>query len=140
MKSKMPLEKPFDFTLSIDSIASASHAMLAYRTMFVKRSMSNHHTHSTCGGKGKSAKRSSHKNFNFIPTYHHCGGIENQVKTFSDQVKLINERLGSLTPNEKKSAIFNKSKNTTNKQVWIKKEDNLCLVAHTALKILDTCL
>jgi len=31
-------------------------------------------------------------------------------------------------------------KNTTNKQVWIKKEDNLCLVAHTALKILDTCL
>jgi hypothetical protein len=169
MKSKMHLEKPFDFTLSIDSIASASHAMLAYRTMFVKRSMSNHHTHSTCGGKGKSAKRSSHKNFNFIPTYHHCGvsvhirpncfqirsqkpwdkqhvprkdepGIENQVKTFSDQVKLINERLGSLTPNEKKSAIFNKSKNTTNKQVWIKKEDNLCLVAHTALKILDTCL
>jgi hypothetical protein len=36
--------------------------------------------------------------------------------------------------------MFNKRKNTTNKQVWIKKEDNLCLVAHTALKILDTCL
>jgi hypothetical protein len=31
-------------------------------------------------------------------------------------------------------------KNTTNKQVRIKKEDNLCLVAHTTLKILDTCL
>jgi hypothetical protein len=35
--------------------------------------------------------------------------------------------------------MFNKRKNTTNKQVWIKKE-NMCLVAHTALKILDTCL
>jgi hypothetical protein len=63
-------------------------------------------------------------------------GIENQVKTLSDQVKLISEKLGSLTPNEKKSAMLNKRKNTTNKQVWIKKEDNLCLVAHTALKYL----
>jgi hypothetical protein len=27
-------------------------------------------------------------------------GIENQVKTLSDQVKLISEKLGSLTPNE----------------------------------------
>jgi hypothetical protein len=66
--------------------------------------------------------------------------IENQVKTLSDQVKLISEKQGSLTPNEKKSILLNKKKNTTNKQVWIKKEDNLCLVAHTALKILDTCL
>jgi hypothetical protein len=33
------------------------------------------------------------------------------------------------------------NKKKTSKQVWIKKEeDNLCLVAHTALKILDTCL
>jgi hypothetical protein len=31
-------------------------------------------------------------------------------------------------------------KKKTSKQVWVKKEDNLCLVAHTALKILDTCL
>jgi hypothetical protein len=67
-------------------------------------------------------------------------GIENQVKNLSDQVKLISEKLGSLTPNEKKSVLFNKKKNTSNKQVWIKKDDNLCLVAHTALKILDTCL
>jgi len=50
------------------------------------------------------------------------------------------KKLGSLTPNEKKSVMLNKRKNTTNKQAWIKKEDNLCLVAHTALKILDTCL
>jgi hypothetical protein len=69
-----------------------------------------------------------------------CLSIENQVKTLSDQVKLISEKLGSLTLNEKKSVMLNKRKNTTNKKVWIKKEDNLCLVAHTALKILDTCL
>lgn len=165
----MPLEKPFDSTLSIDSVASSSHAMLAYKTMFVKPSMSNHHTHSACGDKGKSAKGTNHKKFNFIPTCHNCGvsghicpncfqihsqkpwdkqhvprkdepGIENQVKTLSDQVKLISEKLGSLTRKEKKFVIFNKRKNTTNKQVWIKKEDNLCLVAHVALKILDTCL
>jgi hypothetical protein len=67
-------------------------------------------------------------------------GIENQVKTVSDQVKLISEKPGSLTPNEKKSVMSSKRKNATNKQVWIKKEDNLCLVAHIALKILDTCL
>jgi hypothetical protein len=44
----MPLEKPFDSTLSIDSIASSSHAMPAYRTMIVKPSISNHHTHLNC--------------------------------------------------------------------------------------------
>jgi len=115
------------------------------------------------------AKGTSHKNFNFIPTCHYCGvsghicpnyfkihsqkpwdkqhvprkdepSIENQVKALSDQVKLISEKIGSLTPNEKKFVIFNKRKNVTNKQVWIEKEANLCLVAHTALKILDTCL
>jgi len=32
------------------------------------------------------------------------------------------------------------NKKKASKQVWVKKEDNLCLVAHTALKILDTCL
>jgi len=73
MKSKLPLEKPFDSVLSIDSVASSSHAMPAYRTMFVKPSMSKHHTHSTCGDKGKSTKGTGHKNFNSIPTYHHCG-------------------------------------------------------------------
>jgi len=65
--------------------------------------------------------------------------IGNQVKNLSDQVKLNSEKLGSLTPNEKKSVLVNKKKNTSNKQVWIKKEDNLCLV-HISLKILDTCL
>jgi hypothetical protein len=70
----------------------------------------------------------------------HEPGIENQVKNLSDQVKLISEKLGILTPNEKKSVLLNKKKNTSNKQVCIKKEDNLLLVAHTALKILDTCL
>jgi hypothetical protein len=73
MKYKMPVEKPFDSTLSIDSIASSSHDMLAHRTMFVKPSMSNHHTHSTCGDRGKSAKGTSYKNSNFIPTCNHCG-------------------------------------------------------------------
>jgi hypothetical protein len=169
MKSKLPLEKPFDSILSIDSFASSSHAMHAYRTMFVKPSMSKHHTHSTCGDKGKNAKGIGYKNFNSIPTCHHCGvsghicpnyflirsqkpcdkqhvprkdalGIENQVKTLSDQVKLISEKLGSLTPNKKKSIMLNKWKNTTNNQVWIMKEDNLCLISHTALKIHDTCL
>jgi hypothetical protein len=33
-----------------------------------------------------------------------------------------------------------KEKNSSNKHVWIKKSDNLCLVAHTTLKVLDTCL
>jgi hypothetical protein len=137
--------------------------------LHIEPSMSQHHTHSTCGDKVKSTKGTRHKNFNSIPTCHHCGvsghirpncfqirsqkpwdklhvprkdelGIENLVKNLSDQVKLISEKLGSLTPNEKKSVLLNKKKNTSNKQVWIKKDDNLCLVAHTALKILDTCL
>jgi hypothetical protein len=166
MKSKLPLKKPFDSSLSIDNVASSSHAMRAYRIMFVKPSMSQNHTHSTYG---KSTKGTRHKNFNFIPICHHGGisgythlncfqihsqkpwdklhvprkdelAIENQVKNLSDQVKLISEKLGILTPNEKKSVLLNKKKNTSNKQVCIKKEDNLLLVPHTALKILDTCL
>jgi hypothetical protein len=44
-------------------------------------------------------------------------GIENQVKTLSDQVKLISEKLGSRTPNERKLVMLNKKKNITNKQV-----------------------
>jgi len=169
MNSKTPLEKPFNSRLSIDNAVSSSHAMPAYRTMFVKPSMSQHHTHSTCKDKGKSTKGTRHKNFNSIPTCHHCGvsghihpncfqirsqkpwnklyvprkdepGTENQVKNLNDQVKLISEKLGSLTPNEKNSVLFNKKRNTPKKQVWIKKEDNLCLVAYTALKILDTFL
>jgi hypothetical protein len=145
MNSKLPLDKPFNYGLRIKPI------------------MSHNHTQSTCGDKGV-----SYKNFNSIPTCHHCGisghirlnyfrirsqkpwdklhvpregeqGFENQVKNLSDQVKLISEKLGSLTPNEKKF-VLTSNKKKTSKQIWVKKEDNLCLVAHTALKILDTCL
>jgi hypothetical protein len=47
-------------------------------------------------------------------------GFENQVKNLSDQVKLISEKLESLTPNEKKSVLTNNKKKTF-KQVWVKK-------------------
>jgi hypothetical protein len=57
----------------------------------------------------------------------------------SDQVKLISEKLAYLTPNEQRSVLVNNHKKAS-KQVWVKKEDNQCLVSHTALKILDTCL
>jgi hypothetical protein len=131
--------------------------------MFIKPSLSHNNTQVTCGDKG-----ASYKNCNSIPTCHHCGinghihpncfhicsqrpwdrshvpregepGFENQVKNLSDQVKLISEKLESLTLNEKISVLANNKKKTS-KQVWVKKEDNLCLVAHTVLKILDTCL
>jgi hypothetical protein len=54
-------------------------------------------------------------------------------------VKLIGEKLAYLTPNEQRSVLVNNPKKAS-KQVWVKKEDNLCLIAYTALKILDTCL
>jgi hypothetical protein len=38
--------------LSIDKVASISHAMSVHRTMFIKLSMSHNHTQSTCGDKG----------------------------------------------------------------------------------------
>jgi len=124
--------------------------------MFIKPIMS--HTQSVCEGKGD--KQS-------VPNCHHCGivghirpncfqirsqkplkktlipkkdepGFEEQVKMLSDQVKLISEKLAYLTPNEQRSILVNNQK--ASKQVWVKKEDNLCLVSHTALKILDTCL
>jgi hypothetical protein len=41
---------------------------------------------------------------------------------------------------KKKIVTSKKENNSSNKHVWIKKSDNLCLVAHTALKVLDTCL
>jgi hypothetical protein len=68
MNSKLPLDKSFKSDLSIDKVASISHAMSVHRTMFVKPSMSHNHTQSTCGDKG-----ASHKNCNFISTCHHCG-------------------------------------------------------------------
>jgi hypothetical protein len=150
MNSKLPLDKSFDSDLSIDKIASGSHAMSVHRTMFIKPSMSHNHTQVTCGDKG-----ASHKNCNSIPTCHHCGisghirpnyfqihsqkpwdishvpregepGFENQVKNLSDQVKLISEKLESLTPNEKRSVLANNKKKTS-KQVWIKKKKIICV-------------
>jgi hypothetical protein len=161
MNSELPLDKSCNSHLSIDKIASVSHAMSVHRTMFVKPSMSHNHTHVICGDKG-----ASDKNYNSIPTCHHWGlsghirpncfqihsqrrwdrshvpregepGFENQVKNLSDQVKLISEKLESLTPNERRSVLANNKKKTL-KQVWVKKKDNLCLVAHIALKFLDT--
>jgi hypothetical protein len=69
-------------------------------------------------------------------------GIENQVRALSDQVKLISEKLGTVTFDKKFAILGNKrdKKNTKDKPVWVKKEDNLCLVAHTVLKVFDTCL
>jgi hypothetical protein len=116
MNSKLPLDKPFNFDLSIDNVASISHVMSANRTMFIKPSMYHNHTQFTCGDKGASLK-----NYNSIPPRHHCGisghicpncfqirfqklwdklhvpregepGFENQVKNLSDQVKLISEK------------------------------------------------
>jgi hypothetical protein len=68
MNSKLPLDKSFYSDLSIDKVASVSHAMSVHRTMFIKPSMSHNHTQFTCGDKG-----AIHKNYNSIPTCHHCG-------------------------------------------------------------------
>jgi hypothetical protein len=142
--------------LSMDKIATISHDMFVHKTMFIKPIMS--HTQSVCKGKGDNHS---------IPTCHHCGivghirpncfqirsqkpwkktliprkdepGFEEQVKMLSDQVKLISEKLAYLTPDEQRYVLVNNQK--ASKRVWVKKEDNLCLVSHTALKILDTCL
>jgi hypothetical protein len=145
--------------LSVDKVASISHDMSVHRTMFIKPIMSDNHTQSICGGKWVNQS---------IPTCHHRGitghirpncfqirsqkpwnmnlvprkdepGLEEQVEMLSDQVKLISEKLAYLTTNEQRSVLVNNHKKAS-KQVWVKKEDNLCLVSHTALKILDTCL
>jgi hypothetical protein len=141
----------------MDKVASISHDMSVNRIMFIKPVMS--HNHSICGDKGTNQS---------IPTCHHCGvighirpncfqirsqkpwnktlvprkdepGFEEQVNMLSDQVKLISEKLACLTPNEQKSVLVNNNKKAS-KQIWVKQEDDLCLVSHTALKILDTRL
>jgi hypothetical protein len=73
MNSKLPLDKPFNSSLSIDCVGSISYAMPTHRTMFVKPSMSQHLTQSTCGDKVKKIKGAGHKNLNSIPICHHCG-------------------------------------------------------------------
>jgi hypothetical protein len=143
----------------MDKVASISHDMSVHRTMFIKPIMSDNYTQSICGGKGVNQS---------IPTCLHCGitghirlncfqirsqklwntilitrkdepGFEEQVEMLSDQVKLISEKLAYLTPNEQRSVLVNNHRKAS-KQVWVKKEDNLCLVSHTTLKIIDTCL
>jgi hypothetical protein len=84
MNSKLPLDKPFISDLSINSVASVSYAMPTYRTMFIKPSMSHNHTQSTCGDKG-----ASHKNFNTIPTCHHCG-IRGHIRPNCFQIRSQN--------------------------------------------------
>jgi hypothetical protein len=105
--------------LSMDNVVSTSHDMNVLRTMFTKPIMS--HTQSI--PKGKRVNQS-------IPTCNHCGiightrsncfqirsqkpwkktliprkdepGLEEQVKMLSDQVKLISEKLASLTLNDR---------------------------------------
>jgi hypothetical protein len=102
--------------LSMDKVASISHAMSVHRTMFIKPIMSHNHIQD---------KGASHS----IPTCHHCGvnghirpncfhirsqkplnkshaprkdepGFEEQVRKLSDQVKLISEKLAYLSPND----------------------------------------
>jgi hypothetical protein len=105
----------------------------------------------------------------FIPTCHHCGiightrpncfqirarqpwstqnvprkdepGIGKQLQVLTAQVKLISEKLASLSncsDSNNAVPIFDKANKN---QVWVKKKDNLCLVAHTALSVLNSCL
>jgi hypothetical protein len=49
-------------------------------------------------------------------------------------VKIISEKLGTLSTDKQISAIMSKKIIPKEKQVWIKKEDNLCFVTHTAVK------
>jgi hypothetical protein len=70
-------------------------------------------------------------------------GIEKQVRALSEQVQIISKKFGTLTSGEKNAVmISNKGdkKNTKDKQVSVKKKDNLCLFVHTPLSVLSTCL
>jgi hypothetical protein len=153
------MEKSRDYDMSNNNDTSSSHAMPIHRTMFVKPYMSTRYTSSKNRGK----------RYKSIPTCHYCGiighihpncfqlrsqkpwdkkhvlrdnepGIRNQVNNLCDQIKLISEKLENLTLFEKNFVISKMEKNSSNKHVWIKKSDNLCLVAHIALRVLDTCL
>jgi len=150
------MEKSCD--MSNNNTTSSSHAMPAHRTMFVKPGMSTHYSSST----------NIDKRYKSIPTCHYCGiightrpncfkkcsqkpwdkkhvlkenepGIRNQINNLCDQVKLISEKLENPTLFNKNSVMAKKEKDVS-KHAWVKKSDNLCLVAHTALKVLDTYL
>jgi len=145
--------------MSDNNTTSSSHTMPAHRTMFVKPGMSTRY----------SSNRNRDKRYKSIPTCHYCGiightrpncfqlrsqkpwdkkyvlrdnepGIRNQINNLCDQVKIISEKLENPTLFKKNFVMAKKEKNVSNKHVWVKKSDNLCLVAPTALKFLDTCL
>jgi hypothetical protein len=145
------MEKSREYDMSNNNDTSSSHAMPVHRTMFVKPCMSTHYTSSKNIGK----------RYKSIPTCHYCGiigqthpncfqlcsqkpwdkrhvfrdnepGIRNQVNNLWDQIKLISKKLENPTLFEKYFVMSKKEKNFSNKHVWIKKSDNLYLVAHTA--------
>jgi hypothetical protein len=150
------MEKSCD--MDDNNTTSSSHAMPAHRTMFVKLGMSTHY----------SSSRNIDKRYKSISTCHYCGiigqtypncfkkcsqkpwdkkhvlkenepGIRNQINNLCDQVKLISEKLENPTLFNKNSVMAKKEKDVS-KYMWVKKSDNLCLVANTTLKVLDTCL
>jgi predicted DNA-binding protein YlxM (UPF0122 family) len=118
--------------LSMDKIASISHAMSVHRTMFTKPSMSHNHTQNK--GVSHSIPTCHHYNVNghIRPNCFHIRsqkprnkthaprkdepGFEEQVKELSDQVKLISEKLAYLSPNEQRSVLVNNNKKAS-KQV-----------------------
>jgi hypothetical protein len=151
------MEKSCD--MSNNNTTSSLHAMLAHRIMFVKPDMSTHY----------SSSRNGNKRYKSIPTCHYCGiinhtrpnyfqicsqkpwvkmhvlrdnepGIRNQINNLCDQAKLISEKLENPTLFKKNFVMSKKEKDVSNKHVLVKKSYNLCLVAHMALKVLDTCL
>jgi hypothetical protein len=146
------MEKSCAYNMSNNNATSSSHPMPIHRTMFVKPGMSTHLTSS----------RNEGKRYKSIPTCHYCGiightrpncfqlrsqkpwdkkhvlrdnepGIRNHVNNLCDQIKLINKKIECCYPFWEKFSHVKKGKEYHN-------NDNLCLVAHTALKVLDTCL
>ncbi|XP_059431545.1 uncharacterized protein LOC132165056 [Corylus avellana] len=71
--------------------------------------------------------------------------IGNQLKVLTAQVKLISEKLAVLSNSvdiKDMSNLIDKNVQIPpqKEQVWVKKKDHLCLVAHTALSVLNSCL
>jgi hypothetical protein len=71
--------------------------------------------------------------------------IEKQLRALSEQVHIISQKLVALSKStaEKNSTMLTNNvdkRNSKDKEVWVKKEDHICLVVHTALTVLNTCL
>jgi hypothetical protein len=113
--------------LSIDKVAFISHAMFVHRTMFIKPSMSHNHTQFTCEDKG-----ANHS----VPTCHQCG-VNGHFCPNCFHIRSQKPRNKTRAPRKDESGFEEQVKKWSDQ---VKKEDNMCLVAHTALKILDTCL